>query len=271
MAKIGFHPHGIVIPTPEGDVVLIAGDNMTILPSGDVATFSVQIPPLPIIIGTITGSTIAGFDASSNLISLPTSTYPSLTELSYVKGVTSAIQTQLNARVTSVTGTTNRITSTGGATPAIDISASYVGQASITTVGTIGSGTWSGSFGAVSGANLTNLTAANIATGTAAINITGAATGLITLGATAFDYGSTTAVKIGTTRNNGKKFIPLYITFDVEAASAPTGVGSATMGVGVTSPNYNETMFTFLDATFNAVGLFYNKFLPASATAQGRA
>lgn len=42
--------------------------------------------------------------------------------------------------VTSVTGTANRITSTGGATPVIDISGSYVGQASITTVGTLSAG-----------------------------------------------------------------------------------------------------------------------------------
>lgn len=45
--------------------------------------------------------------------------------------------------VTSVTGTTNRITSTGGTTPVIDISASYVGQTSITTLGTITTGTLS--------------------------------------------------------------------------------------------------------------------------------
>lgn len=44
--------------------------------------------------------------------------------------------------VTSVSGTLNRITSTGGTTPVIDISASYVGQSSITTLGTIGTGTW---------------------------------------------------------------------------------------------------------------------------------
>ncbi len=44
--------------------------------------------------------------------------------------------------VTSVSGTANRITSTGGATPVIDISASYVGQTSITTLGTIATGTW---------------------------------------------------------------------------------------------------------------------------------
>lgn len=42
--------------------------------------------------------------------------------------------------VTSVSGVTNRTTSTGGATPVIDISASYVGQTSITTLGTISTG-----------------------------------------------------------------------------------------------------------------------------------
>lgn len=47
--------------------------------------------------------------------------------------------------VTSVTGTLNRITSTGGATPVIDIASNYVGQTSITTLGTITSGTWNGS------------------------------------------------------------------------------------------------------------------------------
>ena len=48
--------------------------------------------------------------------------------------------------VTSVSGTANRVTSTGGATPVIDISASYVGQNSITTLGTITTGTWNGSI-----------------------------------------------------------------------------------------------------------------------------
>ncbi len=46
--------------------------------------------------------------------------------------------------VTSVSGTLNRITSTGGATPVIDISASYLGQSSITTLGTITTGVWNG-------------------------------------------------------------------------------------------------------------------------------
>lgn len=58
-----------------------------------------------------TASTIAGFDASKNVTSLSTATYPSLTELSYVKGVTSAIQTQLNGKsATSHTHTSSDIT-----------------------------------------------------------------------------------------------------------------------------------------------------------------
>lgn len=46
--------------------------------------------------------------------------------------------------VISVTGTANRITSSGGSTPIIDISASYVGQSSIVTLGTVTTGVWNG-------------------------------------------------------------------------------------------------------------------------------
>ena len=48
-----------------------------------------------------TASTITIFDGSKNLVSADTATYPSLTELSYVKGVTSAIQTQLNGKAST--------------------------------------------------------------------------------------------------------------------------------------------------------------------------
>jgi hypothetical protein len=73
--------------------------------------------------------------------------------------------------VTTVTGTANRITSTGGTAPQIDISAAYVGQASITTVGTIATGTWNatilsptyGGTGVNNGANTLTL-AGNLTT-----------------------------------------------------------------------------------------------------------
>ena len=70
--------------------------------------------------------------------------------------------------VTSVTGTANRITSSGGISPVIDISAAYVGQASITTVGTITTGVWNG----------TDIAFANIAqlAGLSVLGVTGNST-----------------------------------------------------------------------------------------------
>jgi len=63
--------------------------------------------------GTGTIDEIAYFTSTGSTIgSLPTATYPSLTQLSYVKGVTSPIQTQLNSKgytltVTSIAGNMN--------------------------------------------------------------------------------------------------------------------------------------------------------------------
>lgn len=45
----------------------------------------------------LTASEILITDGSKNIVSAPVATYPSLTELSYVKGVTSSIQSQINA------------------------------------------------------------------------------------------------------------------------------------------------------------------------------
>jgi hypothetical protein len=59
--------------------------------------------------GGITGSgtinEIAYFTGASSIGSLTVATYPSLTELSYVKGVTSAIQTQINGKQATIAGT----------------------------------------------------------------------------------------------------------------------------------------------------------------------
>jgi len=52
-----------------------------------------------------TASTVAIIDATNRVVSADTATYPDLTELSYGKGVTSAIQTQLNAKEPAISGT----------------------------------------------------------------------------------------------------------------------------------------------------------------------
>lgn len=190
--------------------------------SGTVATSSTtpaitltlgNITPSNILLSSLTASRILASDISKNVVSLDTATYPSLLELSYVKGATSNIQTQISALsgaltyrgtwnantnsptlasgvgvmgdyyvvsvagtttldgisswavndwaifngavweklvnsnlVQTVTGTTNRITSTGGANPVINISPAYVGQATITTVGTLTTGATGAGF-----------------------------------------------------------------------------------------------------------------------------
>jgi hypothetical protein len=53
-------------------------------------------------VGTGTPNELTYWSGANTLGSLSTATYPSLTELSYVKGVTSAIQTQLNAKQNSL-------------------------------------------------------------------------------------------------------------------------------------------------------------------------
>jgi len=54
-------------------------------------------------VDTLTASQIVATDASKNLQTLPVASYPSLAELAYVKGVTSAIQTQINAKQNTLT------------------------------------------------------------------------------------------------------------------------------------------------------------------------
>lgn len=72
--------------------------------------------------------------------------------------------------VNSVLGTANRITSSGGANPVINIAATYVGQNSITTLGTITTGVWNGT--AIANANLANSTISGISLGSNLADLT---------------------------------------------------------------------------------------------------
>lgn len=66
--------------------------------SGTYTSWVINLDGTPVdaITGSGTANQIAYFTAQQVIASLDTTTYPSLTELSYVKGVTSAIQTQIN-------------------------------------------------------------------------------------------------------------------------------------------------------------------------------
>lgn len=64
-------------------------------------TFTGTVTTPAIVLSSETASKVAIIDASKNVKSADTTTYPDLTELSYLKGVTSAIQTQLNGKQAS--------------------------------------------------------------------------------------------------------------------------------------------------------------------------
>ena len=90
------------------------------------------------ILSSLTVSQLLALDGSGNIQSLAVATYPSLTEVSYLKGVTSAIQTQINAKgagtVTAIGVTTaNGVSgsSSGGATPNLTITLGAITPSSV--------------------------------------------------------------------------------------------------------------------------------------------
>lgn len=118
---------GLVIEaTGGGDVALFGAGG------GQNATFYDGVK-----LDASTASRILGTDASKNITSLDTATYPSLTELSYVKGVTSDIQTQFGNKqdniqkilisgsdITTTSNTAQNIT--GLVTGTLEINSTYI-------------------------------------------------------------------------------------------------------------------------------------------------
>jgi len=86
----------------------ISYDNSTYLTTASASSTYQTIITNPVT-GTGTTNTIAYWTSASAIGALALATYPSLTELAYVKGVTSAIQTQLDAKASTLSGTTNYI------------------------------------------------------------------------------------------------------------------------------------------------------------------
>ena len=177
--------------------------------------------------GTVIGSTYGGTGVNNGASTITlggslttsgsfASTF-TMTGVTNVTFPTSGTLSTTTGTVTSVSGTTNRITSTGGATPVIDISASYVGQSSITTLGTITTGVWNG----------TTIAVANGGTGITSFG-TGVATALGT------NVNGSGAISLTTS--------PVFVTPTLGAATATSLAFSPTTGgiVGTTT-NDNTT------------------------------
>jgi hypothetical protein len=160
----------------------------------------------------------------------------------------------LGGSTTVTANTTNSLTfntsGTGGTSPVVfngstaytisynTIGASpLAGSTSLTTTGTVTTGTWSGLFGAVSGANLTNLTAANL-TGT-------------TLPSSIVNSSLTTVGTIGTGVWHGTAITPAYGgTGATTLTGYVYGNGTGTMTASTTIPT--SALSGNFVSTFNA-------------------
>lgn len=129
-------------------------------------TFTGTVTTPAIVVSSETASRVAIIDATKNVKSADTATYPSLMEFSYVKGVTSAIQTQLDAKAPTASPTFTGIvrmaqsaniasaatvdlaTATGNLVP-------ITGTDVITSFGTVGAGAVFNIYFTASGSTLT--------------------------------------------------------------------------------------------------------------------
>lgn len=148
---------------------------------------------------------------------------------------TVALTSDLTGFVSSVTGTTNRITSTGGTTPVIDISSSYIGQGSITTVGALSSGSLSSGFTPIADAIISSA-----ATWNAKQNAL-SGTGFVKISGTTISYDNSTYLTANQT---------ITLTGDV-TGSGTTGIAT-TIGAGKVT---NSMLAGSIDLTTKVTGL----------------
>lgn len=146
-----------------GGAVTASAANINVIGSGVLAfagsgsTLTGSITPGSSLVAQMTGNSGGALSPASGVMNVVGTGAISVAG----SGNTLTISTSASGTVTSVSGTAGQIVSTGGATPVISIDPAYVGQASITTLGTITTGTWSGTaIGAIKGG--TGLTSYNV-------------------------------------------------------------------------------------------------------------
>ncbi len=207
----------------------------------------------------LTASEMLITNGSKQIVSAPVATYPSLTELTYVKGVTSAIQTQLDGKQATITPAAltktddTNVTLTLGGSPstallaASSLTLGWTGTLSGTRGGT---GVNNGSNTITLGGNLTTSGANNVTlTTTGATNITLPTTG------TLVNTAVTSLGSLGTI--NTSLTGPLYATAGVLSVQ-PTRVSVSTFSTTSTSytdiTGLNKTLAINTSYTFRIMG-----------------
>lgn len=228
-------------------------------------------------VGTVTSiaatAPAAGFTISGSPVTTSgTFTFTLADDLSGLEGLTTtgiAARTAASTWTTrTITGTTNRISLTNGdgvsGNPTIDLSTSYVGQATITTLGTITTGTWNGTALVITygGTGLSSYTAGDLtyyASGTALTRLAiGANNSVLTSSGIAPQWTANTG-----TGNVARASLPSFTT--------TIGVGAATAsssGAGISFPatqsastdantldDYEEGTWTPADGSGAGLGL----------------
>lgn len=185
-------------------------------------------------INTITATNFSGTSSGTNT--------GDQTSVTGNAGTATALQTARTINGTSFDGTANiTVTAAAGTLTGTTLN-SGVTSSSLISVGTISSGTWSGLFGAVTGANLTNITAANISAGTAGINISGNAATVTTnanlTGDVTSSGNASTVVKINGTLLSGLATGLLQNTTSTGVPTIASGTGFLKLlGTSVTYDN----------------------------------
>lgn len=132
--------------TGTGNVLSVAGTANQIVVSAPTGNVVISIDPDPILPGSAavtlpTGNTAARGNIAGSIRFNSQTSFIELTN----NGTDWYVVSTGNDTVNSVSGTLNRITVTGTDNVVVDIAATYVGQTSITTLGTVTTGTWNAS------------------------------------------------------------------------------------------------------------------------------
>jgi len=94
------------------------------------------------ILSSLTASQLLALDGSGNIQSLAISTYPSLAEVSYIKGVTSSVQTQLDAKATKSMGAYSfRVNNTNATANSTETTYKALGKQTLSATGLVFTGT----------------------------------------------------------------------------------------------------------------------------------